>query len=280
MALFMEKMLKKTINKNRNGFQKHDIDHLSESSVNKANEPFDVCLCDKIGGAKFPTNYPMWQGKAVELGIDQNVYSGQEIDFCIRSALDYFSKQTNMMPNYAEEYAKREPIISRMVQTGIQQLRTIGVPKQPTLGEQHKIEIPVRFGDGDNGTIPVIGFLDYWFPEENIIVDLKTTAKAPSKWTLSHAIQASLYKKAMEVETGKPVRVLFLYVLTRQKEPYVWLELDDPTFYLKSFKRTVKQMEAFLSDYDDIESMLERAPHNPDSFYWHGAEDVLREYYP
>ena len=280
MALFMEKMLKTTINKNRNGFQKHDIDHLSASSVNKAREAFDAWICDKIGGAKFPTNYPMWQGKAVELGIDQNVYSGQEIDFCIRSALDYFSKQTNMLPNYAEEYAKREPIIGRMVQTGIQQLRTIGVPKQPTLGEQHKIEIPVRFGDGDNGTIPVIGFLDYWFPEENIIVDLKTTAKAPSKWTLSHAIQASLYKKAMEVETGKPVRVLFLYVLTRQKEPYVWLELDDPTFYLKSFKRTVKQMEAFLSDYDDIESMLERAPHNPDSFYWHGAEDVLREYYP
>lgn len=280
MALFMEKMLKTTINKNRNGFQKHDIGHLSASSVNKAREAFDVWICDKLGGAKFPTNYPMWQGKAVELGIDQNVYSGQEIDFCIRSALDYFSKQTNMLPNYADEYAKREPIISRMVQTGIQQLRTIGVPKQPTLGEQHKIEIPVRFGDGDNGTIPVIGFLDYWFPEENIIVDLKTTAKAPSKWTLSHAIQASLYKKAMEVETGKPVRVLFLYVLTRQKEPYVWLELDDPTFYLKSFKRTVKQMEAFLSDYDDLESMLKRVPHNPDSFYWHGAEDVLREYYP
>tara|TARA_B100000927_G_scaffold84739_1_gene68097 strand:- start:1557 stop:2387 length:831 start_codon:yes stop_codon:yes gene_type:complete len=276
----MEKMLKATTNKNRNGFQKHSIDHLSSSSVNKAREAFDVWLVDKLGGAKFPTNFSMWQGKAVELGVDQNVYSGKEIDFCIRSALDYFSKHTNLLPNYAEEYAKREPIIKRMVQTGIQQLRTIGVPKQPTLGEQHKIEIPVRFAEGDLGTIPVIGFLDYWFPEENIIVDLKTTAKAPSKWTLSHAIQASLYKKAMEKETGKPVKVLFLYVLSRQKDPFVWLELDDPTSYLKSFKRTVMQMEAFLSDYDDLESMLKRAPHNPDSFYWNGAEDVLQQYYP
>lgn len=280
MALLMEKMLKQTINKNRNGFQKFDIDHLSASSVNKAREAFDVWIVDKIGGAKFPTNFSMWQGKAVELGVDQNVYSGQEIDFCIRSALDYFSKQTNMLPNYADEYAKREPIIKRMVQTGIQQLRTIGVPKQPTLGEQHKIEIPVRFAEGDLGTIPVIGFLDYWFPEENIVVDLKTTAKAPSKWTLSHAIQASIYKKAMEKETGKPVKVFFLYVLSRQKDPFVWLELEDPTFYLKSFKRTVSQMEAFLSDYDDLESMLKRAPHNPDSFYWNGAEDVLQQYYP
>ncbi len=280
MALLMEKMLKATTNKNRNGFQKHSIDHLSSSSVNKAREAFDVWLVDKLGGAKFPTNFSMWQGKAVELGVDQNVYSGKEIDFCIRSALDYFSKHTNLLPNYAEEYAKREPIIKRMVQTGIQQLRTIGVPKQPTLGEQHKIEIPVRFAEGDLGTIPVIGFLDYWFPEENIIVDLKTTAKAPSKWTLSHAIQASLYKKAMEKETGKPVKVLFLYVLSRQKDPFVWLELDDPTSYLKSFKRTVMQMEAFLSDYDDLESMLKRAPHNPDSFYWNGAEDVLQQYYP
>lgn len=280
MALLMEKMLKETINKNRNGFQKFDIGHLSASSVNKAREAFDVWICNYIGGAKFPTNFAMWQGKAVELGIDQNVYSGQEIDFCIRSALDYFSKQTNMLPNYADEYAKREPIIKRMVQTGIQQLRTIGVPKQPTLGEQHKIEIPVRFAEGDLGTIPVIGFLDYWFPEENIVVDLKTTAKAPSKWTLSHAIQASIYKKAMEKETGKPVKVFFLYVLSRQKDPFVWLELEDPTFYLKSFKRTVSQMEAFLSDYDDLESMLKRAPHNPDSFYWNGAEDVLQQYYP
>ena len=280
MALLMEKMLKATTNKNRNGFQKHSIDHLSSSSVNKAREAFDVWLVDKLGGAKFPTNFSMWQGKAVELGVDQNVYSGKEIDFCIRSALDYFSKHTNLLPNYAEEYAKREPIIKRMVQTGIQQLRTIGVPKQPTLGEQHKIEIPVRFAEGDLGTIPVIGFLDYWFPEENTIVDLKTTAKAPSKWTLSHAIQASLYKKAMEKETGKPVKVLFLYVLSRQKDPFVWLELDDPTSYLKSFKRTVMQMEAFLSDYDDLESMLKRAPHNPDSFYWNGAEDVLQQYYP
>ena len=280
MALLMEKMLKQTINKNRNGFQKFDIDHLSASSVNKAREAFDVWIVDKIGGAKFPTNFSMWQGKAVELGVDQNVYSNQEIDFCIRSALDYFSKQTNMLPNYADEYAKREPIIKRMVQTGIQQLRTIGVPKQPTLGEQHKIEIPVRFAEGDLGTIPVIGFLDYWFPEENIVVDLKTTAKAPSKWTLSHAIQASIYKKAMEKETGKPVKVFFLYVLSRQKDPFVWLELEDPKFYLKSFKRTVSQMEAFLSDYDDLESMLKRAPHNPDSFYWNGAEDVLQQYYP
>ncbi len=280
MALLMEKMLKETINKNRNGFQKHSIEHLSSSSVNKAREAFDVWLVDKLGGAKFPTNFPMWQGKAVELGVDQNVYSGKEIDFCIRSALDYFSKHTNLLPNYAEEYAKREPIIKRMVQTGIQQLRTIGVPKQPTLGEQHKIEIPVRFAEGDLGTIPVIGFLDYWFPEENTIVDLKTTAKAPSKWTLSHAIQASIYKKAMEKETGKPVKVFFLYVLSRQKDPFVWLELEDPTFYLKSFKRTVSQMEAFLSDYDDLESMLKRAPHNPDSFYWNGAEDVLQQYYP
>ena len=273
-------MLKETINKNRNGFETHNIGHLSASSVNKAREAFDVWLVDKIGGARFPTNFPMWQGKAVELGVDQALYSGKEIDFCIRTALDYFSKHTCLMPNYADEYLKREPVISRMVQTAIQQIRTIGVPKQPTLGEQHKIEIPVRFAEGDNGTIPCIGFLDYWFPKENIIVDLKTTAKAPSKWTLSHAIQASLYKKAMEAETGKPVKVYFLYVLTRQKDPFVWLELEDPTFYIKSFKRTVKQMEAFLSDYDDLESMLKRVPHNPDSFYWNGASDVLEEHFP
>jgi len=276
----MEKMLKATTNTNRNGFEMHDIQHLSASSVNKAREALDAWVVSYIGGVRTPAGYAMWQGKAVELGVDQALYSGKEIDFCIRTALDYFSKHTCLMPNYADEYAKREPIMSRMVQTAIQQIRTIGIPKQPTLGEQHKIEIPVRFAEGDLGTIPCIGFLDYWFPEENIIVDLKTTAKAPSKWTLSHGIQASLYKRAMEKETGKPVKVFFLYALTRQKDPYVWLELTDPEYYLKSFKRTVTQLEAFLSEKEDLKGLLEIVPHNPESFYWNGAADVLQEYFP
>ena len=73
-------MLKETINKNRNGFEKHSIGHLSPSSINKAREAFDVWIVDKLGGAKFPTNFAMWQGKAVELGSDQGLYSGKEMD--------------------------------------------------------------------------------------------------------------------------------------------------------------------------------------------------------
>jgi hypothetical protein len=55
---------------------------------------------------------------------------------------------------------------------------------------------------------------------------------------------------------------------------------DLPEYYLKSFKRTVTQLEAFLSEKEDLKGLLEIVPHNPESFYWNGAADVLQEYFP
>ena len=79
--------------------------------------------------------------------------------------------------------------------------------------------------------------------------------------------------------TGKPATVKFLYVLTRQKDPFVWLEMDDPDYYINLFKRTVTSMEALLSVSDNPKDILKIIPHNPDSFYWSGAQDIAAELY-
>jgi len=276
-------MLKITTNRNQNGFETHEIERLSSSSINLAREATDAWLTKYIGGASFPTNFAMWQGKAVELGVDLGIYSKKELDECITEALKYYSKNTSMLIGASENYAKAEPIIKKMVQNGIQQLRTIGTPLKPNLGEhQHKVEIPIRFEEGEIGKINCIGYLDYWFPEQNTIVDLKTTAKAPNKFSLSHGIQASIYKKAMEKKVNKPVRVLFLYVLTRIKDPFVWLELEEHEVqkYLKSAKRTVRQLENLLSVSSEIDDLLNITMHNPDSFYWNNADDIKAKFYP
>lgn len=277
----MEKMLNLATNKNQNGFESHDIKHMSPSSINEWRDSPDTFLAKKLKGARFPSNFAMEQGKAVELGTDMGVYSDTPIAECIKQALQYYKKAISMMSGAPENYEKVKPIIEKMVTNAIEQIRTIGKPKQPTLGEkQHKFELPFRFAEGELGKIPCMGYLDYWFPDQSIIVDLKTTSKAPSSWSISHATQASIYKKAMEIKTKRPVKVLFLYVLTRQKDPYVWLELEDPTEYIDLAKQTVRRLEAFLSLNSDSDKLLEAVPHNPTSFYWNNANDIRQNIFP
>ena len=79
--------------------------------------------------------------------------------------------------------------------------------------------------------------------------------------------------------TGKPATVKFLYVLTRQKDPFVWLTMEDPDYYLNIFKRTIISLEALLSVSSDAADLLKIIPHNPDSFYWSGAEHIAAELY-
>ncbi|MGB1189889.1 MAG: PD-(D/E)XK nuclease family protein, partial [Pseudomonadales bacterium] len=139
---------------------------------------------------------------------------------------------------------------------------------------QHSVGIPIRFAEGDNGTIDLIGYLDFWYPQHNLIVDLKTTSKAPSKWSLSHGIQAAVYQRAVKAMTGEMPSVKFLYCLTRKKDPFIWLEMEDPEYYLASFKRTVTQLERLLRLSDDSRDIIQAIPHNPDSFYWNGDDAI------
>ena len=109
-------------------------------------------------------------------------------------------------------------------------------------------------------------------------MDLKTTSKAPSKWSLSHGIQAAI-PKAVAQQTGQRPSVKFLYCLTRQKDPFVWLEMTEGDEYLKKFKFTVTQMEKLLRLSDDSNEIIASIPHNPDSFYWNNAEEIAATFY-
>ena len=55
--------------------------------------------------------------------------------------------------------------------------------------------------------------------------------------------------------------------------------MEDPDYYLDIFKRTIISLEALLSVSSDKAELLKIIPHNPDSFYWNGAEEVAAELY-
>lgn len=267
-------------NNRQNGFKTHNIKYISVSNVNKFREAPDAWACQYLGKKKFPSGWAAVQGQAVEAGVELSLFNGLGIDDAQQHAISFLKKESLFFDNKLEEIEKRTPIIKRMVENALEQLMPLGMPELPEEGKrQHSIKVPVRFAEGDNGTVDLIGYLDFWYPEHNLIVDLKTTSKAPSKWSLSHGIQAAVYQKAVSAKHGKEPQVKFLYCLTRQKDPFIWMEMTEGAEYLKKFKFTVTQMERLLRLSNDSNEIIASIPHNPDTFYWNNAQEIAATFY-
>ena len=55
--------------------------------------------------------------------------------------------------------------------------------------------------------------------------------------------------------------------------------MEDPVYYLASFKKTITQMEKLLRLSDDKQELIDAIPHNPDSFYWNDAQEIRQKFY-
>jgi len=267
---------------NINGFATHNIKRISVSNVNTFREAPDVWVCRYLGKTYFPAGFAAVQGKAVERAVDLGLFKGEDIDACVKKAVSFLQDESVGLPNRQEELEKRVPIVERMTATALENMMPLGKPDDPPKDQkQHSVGINVRFRPGDGGTVPLIGYLDYYYEEKNLVVDLKTTSKAPTKWSLSHGIQAAVYQACVKSMTGKKPTVKFGYALSRQRDPWVWLELndEDAAKYLKIFKQSVTTMEAFLSLSNDSTTLIHAIPHNPDSFYWSNADEIAKAYY-
>lgn len=280
MVLLMEEVLNSTTDKN--GFQLHNLKHISVSQVNKFREAPDAWAAQYLGKHRFPFGAAAVQGKAVEAGVDHGVYNDATDEECIEMVWDTFKKETMKIKNGAEHFEKRKATMARMTVTALEQMRPLGKPELPPQGEsQHRFEVQIRFKAGESGRVKALGFLDYWYPQhDNLVVDLKTTSKAPSDWSLSHGIQASVYEKAVTKLTGSPATVKFLYSLTRQKDPYLWLTMETSEEYMSMFKQTIRTMEKVLSYSAKSQDIFDIIPHNPDTFYWNDAQDIASSIFP
>lgn len=268
-----------------NGFITHGIKRISVSNVNKFRECPSAWAASYLAKHRFKAGWAAWQGNAVESGVEHGLFNGGSIDDCVKIAVDDLNERSLFASNKLEQMEKRKPIMSRMITNALEQLLPLGEPDTPPEGSrQWEINIPVRFRKGEGGVINNLGYLDFKYTtgkhaENPLVVDLKTTSKSPSTWSLSHGIQASVYERAVQQELGQKPTVKFLYCLTRQRDPFTWLEMNDSAFYLKQFKRTIVQMEAFLRLSDDTETLIQALPYDPGSFYWNNAEDIAKEIY-
>jgi hypothetical protein len=252
-----------------NGFEQHNIDHLSASSINMSMGSLSAWCVRYLMAQRFPSSAAAERGKAVEVGVAHGLFNPDVSEKeCVELGIDAFRGMMDI-GNFvdSDEREATESDVSAMIPLALAELRPLGVPTPSGGTNQHEIGIACRFAEGENGTVHIKGYLDFYYADQELIVDLKTTKRSPSSWSQSHAIQAAIYGKA----TGAKVK--FLYVTPKKT---VWLELDDITAELSinAVKGSVKRLERFLSLSKDAELLTKSAPHDPSSFYWKGAESL------
>ena len=255
------------MNNYSDGFQRHNIDHLSASSINLyANAP-DVWVMQYLFGKRTAMGAAAWRGICTEDAVVQTLM-GESETAAIDKALAKFDKR---FPIGDEKTSAERRRITPMTQLAIEELMEFGKPEFPEVEEgdnlQEKISITAK---GDGWSIPVIGYLDLVFPQHGVVIDLKTTGRIPSTMSAEHQLQRAIYAKAkgnMDVQ--------FLYVSEKKT---AMLSDGDPTEILAKVKVQIGRMEAFLR-HCDKDAAKEIVPVNASSFYWQGAQDLRQEFY-
>ena len=245
-----------------NGFEKHNIKHLSASSINLWTNAPDVWVASYLFGKRGPMSAAAMRGICTEDAVVAAL-TGENKDGALDAALEKFDKS---FPIGDEKTSKERAMIEPCLDLALGELQQYGQPEFTEDGQQ-KISITAKTDDYE---IPVIGFLDLVFPEHGLVIDLKTTGRMPSTMSAEHQLQRAIYQKARGNQAVK-----FLYVSPKKTN---LLEDGDPTEILKKAKVQISRMEKFLraGNAQDIADVI---PVNPNTFYWSGNEAVREELY-
>ena len=165
----------------------------------------------------------------------------------------------------ADKIKKEREAIGPMVRMAIEELKQYGKPSFSIAGSQEKVSITCA---GDGWKLPVIGFLDIEYPDQGLVIDLKTTLRMPSKMSAGHIRQRCVYARCK----GNSV-VQFLYVTPKK---VALLEDGNVDEELAKIKAILNRTERFLTagDRDFLASIV---PVNPNTFYWRDAGGIRSE---
>jgi hypothetical protein len=247
-----------------NNFTAHGINHLSASSINAFCDDPAYWVAKYLLKAKFTFSPAARAGVLVEKAVADVLAHGIDIEVAIKSAEAEFSKQT--------VFDKRESTVSRgdnirpMVTLAVDNLRQYGKPEFAAQGEQKKVELLANMGDYK---MPIIGYLDFEYPESGLVIDLKTTARMPSAMSASHQRQASIYRAAKGNHAIK-----FLYVTPKKAQ---FFDCDC------SLKEQTDEIKAIINRMNDLLALdvetIKRVIPVIDSFYWSDDIALRRELY-
>lgn len=227
-----------------NTFERHNIKHLSASSLNLWSAMPGLWVMRYLHGFKESTGAAMARGSAVESALLHILHrQGNPL----RAA--YASFQLSMQGEISDDIDKECALLPGMVAQCEQ-----WQPPGALLATQIKVECFL-----DDVAVPIIGYVDFSF--DTCDVDLKTTKACPSKPKAEHVRQVAIYRHARK----KPGQLL--YVTDKKHAPFdVTDEMRDAA--IAELQSTAKSMERFLGRFDDPIDALECLPIDRDNFRW------------
>lgn len=251
------------------GFAAHGVTHSSPSSINMwANAP-----CAWIGKyllkRQFAFSHAALAGTLAEEAVVNVLGNGWTQEAASCAALASYNKVIAFGASGVDR--KRGDAIDGMINIALSELKRYGEPDMT--GEliygkkQKKIELLCK---GAGWELPVIGYLDFYFPQHGLVIDLKTTMRLPSEMSDEHLRQGCVYRAAMGNAAVK-----FLYVSGKDKRIH---DIPEPTNALSEVKAILTRQERFLQ-LGDAETLRSVVPVNAGSYYWAGDSALRREIY-
>ena len=234
-----------------NPFEKHQITHLSASSLALYRNCPALWVGKNLYGWKDDVGPRAWLGTAVEAGLDMILY-GHPFSAALEKAGMMFDEQAQ--GEITEEITKAASEIAPMLEQASLAAQNFGQP----VARQFKI---THWLDGIE--VPVIGYVDYLY--EDWLFDLKTTARLPSEPRPDHACQVAIYNAA----TGRKAKLL--YVTPKKHAAYDVEDITDPMWTVAKSAHAVRRLLAMTDNREDAAGVFV-----PDfsSFYW---TDPLKE---
>lgn len=232
------------------------------SVTGSINNPLDHLILKQLGHRE-PMNHLMAAGIASESGVQAGLLDhAKPIEDCVNLALAKYDRMTVMKPHInADARAKKRTEIPGMVGHAINLLRPLGVPEFLN-GEQQKITISLT-----DVRAPLIGYLDFYYPEHGLIVDLKTTGRMPSKISDAHARQGAVYSAAKS-----NFKMAFCYATTRESK---LLTQEDASQRIHEVAGIALNRQRF---FDLFTSWEEAARHvSPDYSSFYMASPAMRD---
>lgn len=240
-----------------NAFERHGITHLSASSVNLFIAQPALWACSYLMKKRTPVGPAAHRGTAIEAGVEAGLFDPEmPVGECQKVASAKFHSLTRLSADPRIE--KEREAIEPSVAVALTELRQYGVPEQFDGGRQHKLELVIP-----GVAVPVWGFLDFYWPDHGIILDLKTTARIPSEISDAHSRQGALY-----LRHGSNLQMRFGYVSSKKMTVYV---LADADRHLREFVQAAQAIERLLSLSDDGEALTRCFAPDLSSFYWGDA---------
>lgn len=248
-----------------NAFERHGLDHLSASSINLFVAQPAMWAMQKLMGRKTGVGPAAHRGTSIEAGVEMGLFEPDApVEACQELAIARFNQLTALSGHPGVD--KERSAIAPAVAIGLLELRQYGIPASAEGNRQHRIEVMIP-----GVPVPFIGWLDFWFPDHGIIVDLKTQARLSSKISDPHARQGAIYHAA-----HGNAEIRFAYVTPQKVGVY---KLQDPRGHLDRVVGIANAIERFLSLSDDGEALTRSLFPDLDSFYWNdpGAQAAAQE---